>query len=367
MIRPSVPHSELVKATEDYYDTWKGRYVVEGCANGELRVKSEPDTDAFTVSEAHGYGMLFTVLMSEHDAQAQSTFDAMFRYYRAHQSNIVDGLMAWAQDEGCDNVGGDNAATDGDLDIAYALLLADSTWGSGGSVKYADEAARVMDAILEGEVAPENYLYVGDWVQPDDDADGTRASDFMLDHLRAFGMASGNARWTSVLDRTYAIIANVQDKHSASGLLSDFILGADGDDPAPPDGRWLEGDHDGDYAYNACRVPWRLAGDYLLFGEARARTAVRKINAFIRERVGDDPSAIVDGYRLDGEPYGRFASMAFAAPFAAAAMIEPEQGTNQAWLDSLWEFIVQQDDENYYSDSIKLGTMLMVSGLYHAP
>ena len=37
--------------------------------------------------------------------------------------------MAWSQVEGCGNAGeengGDNTATDGDLDIAYALLVAD--------------------------------------------------------------------------------------------------------------------------------------------------------------------------------------------------------------------------------------------------
>jgi endo-1,4-beta-D-glucanase Y len=367
VIRPSAPESELVKATEDYYDKWKQRYVVDGCRNGEKRVKSEPDTDSYTVSEAHGYGMLFTVLMAKHDASAQSIFDGMFSYYRAHQSDIVDGLMAWAQDKGCDNVGGDNAATDGDLDIAFALLLAHSTWGSTGAINYESEAARVMDAILEGEVAPENYLYVGDWVQPDDDADGTRASDFMLDHFRAFAQKSENARWTSVLDKTYAIVASIQENHSSSGLLPDFILDADGDTPTPPTGKWLEGKNDGKYSYNACRVPWRLTGDYLLYGEPRARTAVRKMTAFIRQSAHDDPHNIVAGYTLSGEPFSEDNSMAFVAPFAAAAMIEPEQGTNQAWLDSLWEFIVNEDEESYYSDSIKLGTMLVVSGLYHAP
>ena len=58
----------------------------------------------------------------------------MYHYYLAHPSSIGPHLMAWQQsDNGKALVdpNGADSATDGDLDIAYALL-ADKIWGSSG-------------------------------------------------------------------------------------------------------------------------------------------------------------------------------------------------------------------------------------------
>ena len=53
-----------------------------------------------TVSEAHGYGMLITVSMAEYDTQAKYYFDGMYRFFKAHPSDIGSHLMSWQQ---CDN------------------------------------------------------------------------------------------------------------------------------------------------------------------------------------------------------------------------------------------------------------------------
>jgi endo-1,4-beta-D-glucanase Y len=369
VITPSGQSKEdLQSAATAFYNQWKSAYVVAGCNDGEFRVKSEPDTDDFTVSEAHGYGMLFTVMMASKDSDAQKVFDGMYAYYATHQSSITDGLMAWAQDESCGNVDGDNAATDGDLDIAYALLVADATWGSGGTINYKQEALRTIAAILQGEVSDTNFLYVGDWIGSGDHDDGTRPSDFLPDHFKAFKRASGEARWTDVLDKVYSIVSEIQGNQAKnSGLLPDFVINAGTASPEPASGKWLETSHDGDYSYNACRVPWRIATDYLLSGDEHARTAIRKINAFIRSSTGDDPGQIVDGYQLDGSVFGKNNELSFYAPFMVAAMIEPESGTNQPWLDALWQQVSTVDMQNYYGDSIKLATMIVVSGMWRSP
>ena len=39
------------------------------------------------------------------------------------------------------------SATDGDLDIAFGLLLADKQWGSAGAINYLAEARKVIAAI----------------------------------------------------------------------------------------------------------------------------------------------------------------------------------------------------------------------------
>ena len=65
--------------------------------------------------------------------------------------------------------------------------------------------------------------------------------------------------------------------------------------------------------------------------------------------------------------YGGGAVMAFLAPLAVAAMIEPAVGTNQPWLDAAWAAVVQQPPTDYYSDSLKLMAMLVVSGNWWTP
>ena len=42
-----------------------------------------------------------------------------------------------------------SSATDGDMDIAYSLLLADKQWGSDGEIDYLKQGKKVIDAIME--------------------------------------------------------------------------------------------------------------------------------------------------------------------------------------------------------------------------
>jgi len=361
--------AELDAATAAYYDTWKATYLVAGCNAGEYRVKTSPATGAYTVSEGHGYGMLIAVIMDGHDPDAHAIFDGLYAYYRAHPSNNDAALMAWAQDQGCNDVLGADSATDGDLDIAYALLLADRQWGSTGAIDYHAAALAIIDGILASDVHPADSILVGDWTSAGDAYyTGTRPSDFMTDHLRAFGIASGVARWTDVVDHTYAVVDYLQ-VHSApaTGLLPDFAVGADGATPGPAPANWLEGPDDGAYAYNACRVPWRLATDYLMYGEPRARAAVRRLEAWARTATGGDPTQLRDGYALDGTVTGSSPELAFVAPMAVGAMIEPAAGTNQPWLDALWDEMAARPTGEYYGDTIKLLAMIVASGNWWKP
>jgi endo-1,4-beta-D-glucanase Y len=361
--------AELDSATAAYYDAWKAQYLVAGCAAGQYRILTSPSTPTYTVSEGHGYGMLIAAIIEGHDPDAHAIFDGLYAYYDAHRSQIDSGLMAWAQDQSCANVQGADSATDGDLDIAYALMLADRQWGSSGAIDYAKAARRIVTSILTSDVDPTGSILVGDWVKSTDTHyGGTRPSDFMTTHFRAFSRFSAMA--DVVVDHTYAVVDYLQTNDApATGLLPDFATGAAGamptPSPAPPD--WLEGADDGAYAYSACRVPWRIATDFVIAGDSRARRAVLPINAWVRATIGDDPSKIVDGYQLDGTALGSTNSLAFVAPFAVAAMVEPDVGTNQAWLDRSWDAIASQPLGDYYGDTIKMLAMIVASGNWWAP
>ena len=112
------------------YEQWKTAVVTADGAGGYLRIK-KPDSGSVigsTVSEGIGYGMILAVYMGD-----QSLFDNLWKYEQSHLDG--SGLMNW--EIGPDNLttsGGSGAATDGDEDMAWALIMADRQWGGKGSL-----------------------------------------------------------------------------------------------------------------------------------------------------------------------------------------------------------------------------------------
>ena len=378
-IAPSGGAAALDQATASFYDAWKAKYLVAGCGTGRYYVNVGADAGggkssaSITVSEGHGYGMVITALMAGHDPDAQKEFDGLYSFFRDHPSVNSKDLMAWNQVTGCgdDPNGGNDAATDGDLDIAFGLLLADRQWGSAGKIDYAGEGKKVIAAILAHEVSAATHLtLLGDWAMPSDTKyyDSTRSSDWMVDHFRAFGKASGDAAWTAVVDTHLGLAKTMQDQFSPkTGLLPDFIVGTAGS-PAPAPSKFLEDVTDGAYGYNACRTPWRLGADWLVSGDARSQAAVMRMNDWVRTKTSGDPSKIDDGYKLDGTNVTTAIdnNMSFVAPFAVAAMAD---AAHPQWLDALWKRMLASTvaSDDYYGNSIKMLSMLVVSNNYWMP
>uniref|UniRef100_UPI0010F736E6 glycosyl hydrolase family 8 n=1 Tax=Chitinivorax sp. B TaxID=2502235 RepID=UPI0010F736E6 len=373
VIRPNhVSQSQLEQATVAFYQSWKSRYLKPRPKfNDQYYVYYGGEDGKYNVSEGQGFGMLVTMQMAGKDAEARRYFDGLTRLYRAFPSSTDKGLMAWVQT--IDNNGnmvnlsrlGSSAATDGDMDAAFALLLADKTWGSNGAINYKAEALKTLAALKRSIVHKQNkFLKVGDWAEDGNEPMGrlTRFSDYMFNHLRAFYQATGDAFWRDVLDLAYSIALQVQHDYSANtGLLPDFALRQSNGRFAPPPGKVLEADTDNKYAWNACRIPLRFAMDYLLTGDARALPILNTLNNWIRSNSGERADHVMAGYDLSGKPLANYSSLAFSAPFAVSAMVS---NNNQAWLNKLWDHISKTDDKSYYADSIKMLSMIAVSGLW---
>ena len=52
------------------------------------------------------------------------------------------------------------------------------------------------------------------------------------------------------------------------------------------------------------------------------------------------------------------------SPFAVAAMVD---NSNQSWLNSLWESIANDDYPGYYDDTLKLLSLVALSGNWWSP
>lgn len=351
-----------------YYDLWKSRWLTADPGGDGWRVKLNP-TGA-TVSEGQGYGMVIVATMAGHDTQARTIFDGLWQFRVAHPSEGDERLMDW----NVPGPTGNSSAFDGDMDIAYGLLMAHAQWGSDGAVNYLDEAKTVIAGIRESTIGPQSKLpMLGDWVNPNGSTHSqwtTRSSDFMPGHFRTFGAATGDAGyWSSVVAATQAVTTDIQANESAaSGLLPDFIrLVGTPRDPQPAPADFLEGEHDGHYWYNAGRVPWRLGADAVLNDDATTLAQVQKLSQWARTSSGGNASNIRGGYQLNGAALNTWTDHFFTAPFAVAAVTGSGQ-VDQQWLNAVYNRVYQAHNaENYYADAVALQSLLVVTGNFWDP
>ncbi|MER5322852.1 glycosyl hydrolase family 8 [Streptosporangium roseum] len=367
MLRPGGGQAALDQKVVDYYKRWKAAFVKQNCGNGWYQIIS-PDADHPYVAEAQGYGMVIAATMAGADPDAKKIFDGLLKYVLAHPSSITPGLLAAEQDTSCKSVNGGDSATDGDLDVAYGLLLADRQWGSAGTYDYKQLAIKTINAIKSGEVNPTTKLMkLGDWTSSGDQYYWiSRSSDWMIDHFRAFRKATGDATWDTIRTNHQNLIASQQATYAAStGLLADFVVNTN-TTPKPASGKVLEDPNDGKYWWNACRDPWRIGADAVTSGDAKSLAAARKLNTWIKGKTGGDPSKIAVGYSLNGTQISSGSEPAYFAPFAVAAMTD---SGSQAWLDALWNKMLNTSftPTDYFSTSIQLQVMITVTGNHWVP
>lgn len=357
---------KLDGAVETFYTLWKKRFIKNVPGKPESYVWFEGVGKKQCVSEGQGYGMIIVALMAGYDPAARTTYDNLFRYYKFHHDRKSKYLMAWAQYTNGKS-SDETSATDGDMDIAYSLLLADKQWGSKGAINYLQHGRDMIAAIMQYEINHKTWsILLCDGIEAESkDYFDMRSSDFMPANFKAFQHAANDNRWGKVIDAQYKLFSRLQENYSPdAGLIPDFIININKKPkPAPP--YFLESKYDGHYNYNACRDPWRIATDYLLTGDKRSKAIVDKINRWIRETTNGNPYNLSAGYTLAGNDIrGRyFEALSFVAPFAVSAMVDKK---NQAWLNKVWDYTTafKIKDFDYYDNTIKLLNMIIISGNY---
>ncbi|MEJ3738189.1 glycosyl hydrolase family 8 [Bacillus tropicus] len=369
VIKPNhVTQESLNASVRSYYDNWKKKYLKNDLSSlpGGYYVKGEitGDADGFKplgTSEGQGYGMIITVLMAGYDSNAQKIYDGLFKTARTFKSSQNPNLMGWVVADSKKAQGHFDSATDGDLDIAYSLLLAHKQWGSNGAVNYLKEAQdMITKGIKASNVTNNSRLNLGDWDSKS--SLDTRPSDWMMSHLRAFYEFTGDKTWLTVINNLYDVYTQFSNKYSPNtGLISDFVV-KNPPQPAPKD--FLnESEYTNAYYYNASRVPLRIVMDYAMYGEKRSKVISDKVSSWIQNKTNGNPSKIVDGYQLNGSNIGNYPTAVFVSPFIAASITN---SNNQKWVNSGWDWM-KNKRESYFSDSYNLLTMLFITGNWWKP
>jgi endo-1,4-beta-D-glucanase Y len=353
----TLPAAAVPAAVRELYARWKTDLLTSDGAGGFVRVRRPNSGTKLNSSNSEGtaYGMLLAVYLDD-----QRTFDGLWQYAQLHFGK--NGLMEW--EIGPDGtVIGSGAATDGDVDMAFALVMADRRWGGRGSLadSYANYAVQLIDSIWKFEVDHAR----GDTLMPGDQFEGANIvniSYFAPAYFRVFGEATGRAAdWQRVVDSSYRVLEatlNGANRNAENGLVPAWST-PDGTPMAPPGSG-----HPIHHQLDSCRTPFRIAQDYCWFSEPRALAYLEKIGAF-HERTG--VTKLVDGYQLDGAvfPGASLHLAAFVAGAGAGAMAVPRLA---AVRDEAYREIVQWGPllggSEYYNKSWSVLGALMLTGQF---
>jgi len=260
-----------------------------------------------------------------------------------------------------------DSTVDGDMHFGFGLTLGNAQWGNAGVVKYGDEASKTIPHIKMFDFTAAKLPLLGDWGslpgEPVMWKTTTKPPNYMLGHLRAFGKHSNDMFWMEAIEAIQNSINTTVTKYSPMTGLMPVIL-VMGTTPPAPTAKVISDTDAGSYAGEAGAFPLLLAMDLIAGGDMRTRTELAKITGWIKTSTGGDPSKIVDGYRLNGDPIGTKGTMAYVAPFATVSIFD---AANQAWLDAAWKLMKEAPAAGQYADTANVLGMLLVSGNWWQP
>ncbi|WP_338216075.1 glycosyl hydrolase family 8 [Companilactobacillus muriivasis] len=356
---PRSTSSVSTAVVKSHYKIWKKAYLRGNQQQKFVKTNNKGSKDQ-TLSEAQGYGMLITVMAAQQGFGSQKTFNQLTRYYVRHQISSDNPLMAWRQNHKgivmTSTKEEKTSATDGDLDIAYALILADERWGSKGEVKYNRLADKLLAAIKKKEINPTTKLpKVGDWATGQKSATLVRTSDLMTAYFRKFASYTNDGSWTKVAQNSQIVLKKLSDQQ-ATGLMADFVTITGTKLKTGKIGtKEVASEHDNQYGFNACRVPWRVAYDYQIYHSQSSKRIVKKMCRFFA-----DQKKITAIYKLNGEPVEKYTNDAFTTPVAYAGQVvaNPELKARYAQI-----LTGKMSTKDYYPATIQMATLLASSSI----
>jgi endo-1,4-beta-D-glucanase Y len=323
------------------FNRWKNAFVVD-CGSTK---RTTTEVSANTKVESIGWSTIIAAYQGD-----KTLFDGLFDFYKSKRTAKANNMMGWHVT--CPGFIDEGSALDGDLDVAFGLILAYQQWGG----TYLDDAKTILQIIKENMIADcivgtqtikvlkGGYADVA-W----GGCDLTDISYYTPAFFRVFAEVTGESVWSQLADDTYVILN--AGANPATGLVPDWQK-ADGT-PGPL-GRT------GTYAYDASRVPWRIAIDYLWNGNTNARDWCIKVTNWAN---GIGAANITDGYNLDGTTLRTLNNnSAFVGAFAVSAMCN-----NQTIANNFGTRMGQLNDTYWYNLNLRVVYLQVMTGNFWKP
>lgn len=341
--------SNDVEQEKQAFNDWYQAYVLKN-KYGAFVNTSDNKKHPIALSEGQGYGLVITALAGEKGYATEKQFRDLFNYYHHFKISETSHLMSWKQEvkkkkwQSVDS----NNATDGDLDIAYALLKAAKVWPN-SKIDYHEQALNILTSIKK-----ENYneqtqvLTVGNWASTSKFyANLFRPSDVMPLYFETFFEETKDPFWQEVNKNSLDLLVELSEKNE-EGLIPDFAwINNDGVKAAAP--KDVTAEMDGDYGYNALRIPLRLAKTK----DEKAMQINHKLLTFFSNQ-----EQVKAGYSLKGEPLVDYPSISYSAPLLLAS--DQDSDFSGVFSDATWIMYEPITGDNYYGDSLKVLAVLQL-------
>ena len=284
--------------------TWRG--YLDQMVQGDGRV-IDRKAGHITTSEGQAYALLRAVWVND-----RPSFDRLLRWTRDNlQGNDPTALPAWKwaqREDGSWGVVDPNSATDADLWMAYALVLAAETWGERA---YRDQARALLQHIWDAEtrqLGDRRVVLPGPWAQGQDPV-SVNPSYWLPFAYRAFASVDPAHDWLGLVDSTYQLLLELRGER---GLTPDWawLDATTGRPVAPPDPSDTRSQISG---YEAFRLTWTLAAEARWYADPRALAELSH-QSWTADRLDSEgvlPGVIpLSGGTLGGDPYlGRYGAL----------------------------------------------------------
>ena len=283
------------------------------------------DEGKITTSEGQSYAMLRAVWSNDREA-----FNQIWEWTKRNLQVRSDKLFAWKWK---DRVLDENSATDADVDIALALILASRRFDD---QRYLEEAAGLIKAIRQVDIAKAGVRYIptaGNWTRHD------RYIQVHLGYLAPYAYAEfasvdKDFPWKDLVNTSYSILNWVYfdqklalppeyifvDRSTGKFLLKNPATGAQAN-----------------FGYDVLPLFWRIAVDQNWFrrGENQLRSQMLKFfsGEFAKSKQ------IFERYTLNGKPLSNLENQPLYATIASLARTVDTKFADeiyQAKLSKMW-------------------------------
>ncbi len=230
------------------------------------------ERNAVTTSEGQSYAMLRAVFIGDKEA-----FDKAYKWSVDNLGRKEDSLFAWLWGKREDNTWGiidRNSASDADIDIAFALLLAGEHWSNN---KYIYDAVTIIKDIwnLETKVINNQRVLMPGIVQAQNDIIPINPSYFAPYAFKVFAKYDKDHDWNSLVDSSYNLLTQ-SSALTESGLPPNWF-----NIDSKNGNTYIDKEkQDSDFSYDAIRVFLRVYVDYLIFNDKRAINILEKSKFF---------------------------------------------------------------------------------------
>ncbi len=335
-------NAEVLENTWYYY---KKNYIE---STGRTLDRQQAD---ITTSEGQSYTMLSAVWIDDKD-----TFDKSWKWTKENLQRKEDNLFSWLYGKKSNGEwaileerGGKNTATDGDTDIALALVMAANRWSN---PEYLAEAKKIISSVWAVEVAKigNRYVLLSNSLEKEAVKNEVivNPSYFSPYAYKVFAKLNPENAWSQLATDTYSTLDEVTvlnlDKGKSSNLPPNWVI------LNKSDQSWKAAENtdlNTNFSYDALRVPWRIYLDWMWFKEEKALQYLSKLNFLDQEWTNNQ--AIYRNYTHDGIVVEKEESLAMYGSSIAYFMAKDKGLAEQIYKQKL-EKAYNRDISNWETD-----------------